>query len=158
MRKSILISASLGMALLAGCADIDEMNAQAAAQQRAADQSRCAGYGFQPGTDPFANCMMQTQQHRDQTQMEQRREDALNQQRKQDQAAQQRAQDDQKAAADRAASEKHQAEIQQMMRSDQGFTPPMPQVGTPSGSHCTTTTTTTQTGNAGSSNSSTVCH
>jgi hypothetical protein len=28
------------------------------------DQQSCAGFGFQPGTDAFANCMMQTSQQR----------------------------------------------------------------------------------------------
>jgi len=43
-----------------------------------------------------------------------------------------------------------------MMRSDQGFTPPMPVV--PTGKNCTSTTTSTQTDNAGSSSTTTECH
>ena len=35
------------------------------AQQHAMDQQTCAGYGFQPGSDNYANCMMQTAHRRD---------------------------------------------------------------------------------------------
>jgi hypothetical protein len=43
--------------LLAGCVSPEE--------QRAMDQQKCAGYGFQPETVAFANCMMSTSQQRD---------------------------------------------------------------------------------------------
>ncbi|CAN7202986.1 hypothetical protein LJR251_000544 [Rhizobium rhizogenes] len=36
--------------LLSGCQTAEEI--------RAADQSRCSGYGFRAGTQNFANCMM----------------------------------------------------------------------------------------------------
>lgn len=36
-----------------------------ATAQRANDQSKCASYGFQPGTDAFAHCMMSTAMQRD---------------------------------------------------------------------------------------------
>lgn len=36
--------------LLLGCASQQKL--------QAADSQRCAGYGFKPGTDAFANCMM----------------------------------------------------------------------------------------------------
>ncbi len=29
------------------------------AEQRAADEGRCRSYGFRPGSDPFANCLME---------------------------------------------------------------------------------------------------
>lgn len=35
---------------LAGCVSADD--------QRAADQNKCASYGYEPGTDRFADCMM----------------------------------------------------------------------------------------------------
>jgi hypothetical protein len=36
-------------------------------QQHADDQAKCAGYGYQPGTDQFANCMMKLDsRHQDQ--------------------------------------------------------------------------------------------
>jgi hypothetical protein len=44
--------------LLAGCGPTPEQQAAAAAQQRAQDQAQCAGYGFKPDTDAFAQCMM----------------------------------------------------------------------------------------------------
>lgn len=34
------------------------------AEQRAADQQTCAGYGYRPGTNAFADCMMMTAQQR----------------------------------------------------------------------------------------------
>lgn len=47
------------MVLLAGgCASPQERQAQYAQNI----QSRCEAYGFQPGTDAFANCMMQIDQ------------------------------------------------------------------------------------------------
>lgn len=46
-----------GLLLTSGCTTPEE--------QRAMDQQRCAGYGFQPGTDAFAQCMMQTSMQRD---------------------------------------------------------------------------------------------
>ena len=42
---------------LAGCISPEEQHAQ--------DQQTCAGYGFAPGTDAFAHCMMTTAQQRD---------------------------------------------------------------------------------------------
>lgn len=39
------------LATLAGC--------ESAAQIRQRDATRCAGYGFKPGTDAFANCLQQ---------------------------------------------------------------------------------------------------
>ena len=49
--------AGLGSAaLLAGCASPAEV--------AAADRQTCAGYGFAPGTDAFANCMMQADARR----------------------------------------------------------------------------------------------
>jgi hypothetical protein len=45
--------------LIAGCAA-----GPTPEQRRAADQQTCMGYGFQPGSESFANCMMQTAQRR----------------------------------------------------------------------------------------------
>ena len=45
------------MTSLIGCVSPEE--------QRAMDQRQCAGYGFTPGTDAFANCMISTSQQRD---------------------------------------------------------------------------------------------
>jgi hypothetical protein len=43
-------------ALLGACASPEELRAQ--------DQQMCQGYGFTPGTDPFAKCMMTADQKR----------------------------------------------------------------------------------------------
>lgn len=56
---STLASALVATCLLAGCAV-----GPTPEQRRAADQQTCLGYGFQPGTESFANCMMQTAQRR----------------------------------------------------------------------------------------------
>jgi len=45
------------IALLIGCVSPEE--------QRAVDPRQCSGYGFAPGTDAFANCMMNASQQRD---------------------------------------------------------------------------------------------
>jgi hypothetical protein len=50
-----------------------------AAAQRADDQNKCGGYGFQPGTDGFANCMMNTASQRDAQQAADRRAAAAQQ-------------------------------------------------------------------------------
>lgn len=42
--------ALLALGLLGGCASV--------AEQRAADENRCRGYGFHRGTDAFAKCLL----------------------------------------------------------------------------------------------------
>lgn len=42
---------------VAGCVSAED--------QRAADQEKCASYGYRPGTDGFANCMMSRDYQRD---------------------------------------------------------------------------------------------
>lgn len=44
-----------------GCTD----PAQIRAENRAADQKRCADYGYQEGTDAFADCMMRSDEKRE---------------------------------------------------------------------------------------------
>jgi cell division septum initiation protein DivIVA len=51
--------------LLAACGPTPEQLAAAAAAQHASDQNRCFSYGFQPGTDGFAHCMMNTAAQRE---------------------------------------------------------------------------------------------
>jgi hypothetical protein len=67
-RRTPIVALGLfaGLALLAACGPTP-------AEQRAMDQNSCAGYGFTPGTDAFANCMMTTAQRR--ANAEQRRAD-----------------------------------------------------------------------------------
>ena len=50
-----------------------------AAAQRADDQNRCIGYGFQPSTDAFASCMMTTASQRQAQQAADRRAAAAQQ-------------------------------------------------------------------------------
>jgi hypothetical protein len=66
-------------ALLASCAPSPEEQAAAAAAQHSADQNKCYGYGFQPGTDAFARCMMSTATQRDAQQAADRRSAAAQQ-------------------------------------------------------------------------------
>ncbi|WP_434627911.1 hypothetical protein [Chromobacterium sp. CV08] len=54
----LLIAAAIGAAALTACASPEEI--------RAMDQRTCTGYGFQPGTDNYANCMMKQSDKRDQ--------------------------------------------------------------------------------------------
>lgn len=65
MRKTGFAVIALMAALLAGCAPSPEQQAAMAAAQRAQDQGRCSGFGFQPGTDAFAHCMMTISTQRD---------------------------------------------------------------------------------------------
>ena len=80
--KPLLIT--LGFAVLcSGCVDpmIQQQQEMAAQQQTQANyvaslQNRCATYGYQPGTQEFANCMMatdQAQQAANQADFQQRR-------------------------------------------------------------------------------------
>ena len=52
-------------ALLAACGPTPEQQAASAAAQHADDQNRCFSYGFHPGTDDFAHCMMNTAAQRE---------------------------------------------------------------------------------------------
>ncbi|WP_460556959.1 hypothetical protein [Comamonas piscis] len=47
-----LFALGVSMLVLAGCGSAPSQS------QTEADQGRCAGYGYQPGTDSFAKCMM----------------------------------------------------------------------------------------------------
>lgn len=49
-------SASLGLAIILSLSACQSLTPQ---QQREQDQQTCAGYGFKPQTDAFANCMLQ---------------------------------------------------------------------------------------------------
>lgn len=51
MRSLVLLLAILVFSSTASCATDGP-------QQHADDQAKCAGYGYQPGTDQFADCMM----------------------------------------------------------------------------------------------------
>lgn len=113
-------------------------------EQRAMDQQKCLGYGFQPGTDAFAHCMMATTQQREAQQAADARQRAADQaaadRQKQAEAAQQ-ARD---AAA--PAAQSHVSTPQPVVPT----MPTMPTITMPSNMVCTGT----QSGNAGSMN----CH
>ncbi len=85
----------LAALVLAGC-ETPEQQAARDAAQRAADQNRCAGFGFVMGTDQFAHCMMGTASQRDAEAAADRRAAADRD------AADQRAQAAAQAAKDRA--------------------------------------------------------
>ncbi len=96
MRPSASLVVGLGLALLAGCGPTAEEQAEMAAAQRASDQGKCAGFGFTPGTDAFARCMMQIPTQREAQAAADCRAAAAQA------AADQRAKDAAKAAADAA--------------------------------------------------------
>jgi hypothetical protein len=54
---SRLLAASLVAFVLAGCAS--------SAEQKAADEKTCAGYGYKSGSDEFSKCMMTIAQNRE---------------------------------------------------------------------------------------------
>ena len=70
MKRIVALSCGALGLLLAGCVSPDE--------QRAMDQQSCASYGFSPGTDAFANCMMTTAQKRQEQQAADRRQREMN--------------------------------------------------------------------------------
>lgn len=85
MRLGAIVGLALLAVGLAACVSPEE--------QRATDQQTCAGYGFQPGTDAFAHCMMKTAQQREAQEAANARQRAADQaaadRQKQAQAAQQ---------------------------------------------------------------------
>ena len=92
--RAVVILSGIAVGL-AGCVSPEE--------QRAADQQQCAGFGFTPGTDAFASCMLKiTQQRQAEIAAQQRQQQRLDavaaEQDKQRQAEQD--------AANKAASEK----------------------------------------------------
>ncbi len=98
-------------------------------EQKKLDMQACSGYGFQPGSNEFATCMMQTAQNRSAQQAASDRQQAYNnmvsQQAQKDRDAQAQAQQDAQNAA-------HQAEIQRMMNSSSPSFIPADATTTPS--------------------------
>ena len=68
MRTLGLIVLGMSYLLVSGCETVTPQ------QQHAMDQQRCAGYGYAPGTDRFADCMMNTSQRREDTAIAQKRD------------------------------------------------------------------------------------
>ena len=60
---TVLLLAAMVPLALAGCVSADERRAQEQAQ-RIADQQECADLGFEPGTDPFADCLLRLREIR----------------------------------------------------------------------------------------------
>ncbi len=127
MRRSTIAGLGLVAALLAGC------NAE---EQQKLDVQACSGYGFKPGTNEYATCMMQTAQNRAAQQAASQRQQSYNdtvaQQAQKDRQAQEQARSDAQDAA-------HRAEVEKMM-SDTSIptvtTPTIPSIDT-SNMHCT---------------------
>jgi hypothetical protein len=62
--------------MIAGCAD----GAQSRTRRQVSDQQRCSSYGYEPGTDAFANCMMHRDEKREyQRERDQARKDRIRQ-------------------------------------------------------------------------------
>jgi hypothetical protein len=128
------------LSLMAGCVSPEE--------QRAADQQTCAGYGFTPGTDAFAHCMMTTAQQRDaQAAADRRAADARDAADKQAQAA--RDQADQDAWDKRTGQGKY---------SSSSSSPSSTTAPDLSSMNCTTTSNSSGSPNDMTSSSKTVCH
>jgi phenylalanyl-tRNA synthetase alpha subunit len=78
-----------------------------AEEQQSADQQRCAGFGYQAGTDAFAQCMMKVDSERQAQAAADRR------------AAEERAAQDRRAQeAQQAAKEKEEQEAKQKAEQD----------------------------------------
>ncbi|HET6185032.1 MAG TPA: hypothetical protein VFA03_15760 [Acetobacteraceae bacterium] len=133
--------------LAALCAVAFTLNGCVSAEdQRLADQQACMNYGFRPGTDAFANCMMNTAQQRAAQQAAAQRQQSINDEIARQAQANRDAADRQAQAAQDAANA---ARVQQMMgtRSTDSMgipkveplkidTPSLPDM---SGMHCTGT-------------------
>lgn len=131
---------------LGACADMERMAQEQAAQQRAADRDKCASYGYQPGSDAFADCMMTQDHRREAARADAARRDAEAKEREKDRQAAQR-------AADEQADRKRSDDAMRAMETGNLH----PDITMPTGSDCTTTTQSTQNGNAGSMTSTTTC-
>jgi outer membrane murein-binding lipoprotein Lpp len=126
--------------LLAGCGPTAE-------EQRAADQQKCSGFGFQPGTQAFAHCMMEIYtQREDQIAADRRAAQAQN-------AADQRFQSALKAAKDKPDPGAWDS------GNEQGTSISTPDLGTgpTAGMNCTTTINSSGSANNRTSTSITNC-
>lgn len=64
--RAIVVCGALAAAIscVGGCAALDKMNADHQAYLLNVDKQKCSGFGFAPGTDAFAHCMMNLSQQR----------------------------------------------------------------------------------------------
>jgi hypothetical protein len=58
------LTLTAGLVLVSGCAALDKMNADHQAYLLNVDKQKCSGFGFAPGSDAFAHCMMNLSQQR----------------------------------------------------------------------------------------------
>jgi hypothetical protein len=70
MKLEALAVSFVMCASLSGCMD----PAQIRAEQHASDRERCTGYGYQPGTDAFADCMMRSDEKREYAEQRERQQ------------------------------------------------------------------------------------
>lgn len=103
-----VVTACVMCVLLTGCISVE--------QQRAMDQQRCQDFGFMPGTDAMANCMMNVSQQRQAEIAAQQRENTRNQM-----ISNQMEQNRQTArqASDAATSQQRENDIMQMMNASE---------------------------------------
>lgn len=94
VKAAWFLAGACALTALAGCIDPE--------QQLALDRQQCAGFGFTPGTDAFAGCMMRITQQRQAEAAAAERQRQQNQAIADQQAKQRQAEQD---AANRAASE-----------------------------------------------------
>ena len=140
MRVASLSILATVVGLLAGCVSPEE--------QKAMDQQTCAGYGFTPGTDAFAHCMMTTAQQRDaQAAANRRAADARDAADKQAQAA--------RDQADQDAWDKRTGQGKYSSSSSSPSSTSAPDLGS---MNCTTTSNSSGSPNDMTSSPKTVCH
>jgi hypothetical protein len=141
MRVLAFVAASASVLVLAGCVSPEE--------QRAMDQAKCSGFGFAPGTEAFAHCMMGISQQREAQEAADRRQQQLNA------AIADQAQRDREAQATRDAANRTATPPVVTPVSTPSIDIPkidvpkidVPSAAIPDGMKCTRTSTTT--GNAG---------
>ncbi len=107
MRAYGIAVAGISAMLLSGCGLTPEEQAAMDAAQRAADQQKCAGFGFAYGTESFAHCMMGLAGQREAQAAADRRAAAFRDQQRQQQDAHDRMVKEQ-ADRDRSAQEDEQ--------------------------------------------------
>ncbi len=140
MRIVDLAVLGAALCLMVGCVSPEE--------QRAADQQTCAGYGFTPGSDGFAHCMMTTAQQRDAQAAADRRAAA----------ARETADKQAQAAKDQADQDAWDKRTGQGKYSSSSSPPSSISPPDLSGMNCTTTSNSSGSPNNMTSSSKTVCH
>jgi hypothetical protein len=60
----VCVTLAGAIAVMGGCAAMEKMNADHQTYLLNVDKQKCTGFGFTPGTDPFAHCMMNLSQQK----------------------------------------------------------------------------------------------